>query len=71
MEKVKIKYLAAKGFVQELTFDEFITHFETWSDLDKKVFKNRAKTQRVIMLGLKEYEFSHIDYVRFKMKYRL
>lgn len=71
MEKVKIKYLASKGFVQELTFDEFIAQFEKWEDSDKRVFLNRAKTSRSVPINLKIVEFSQIDYVRFKMKYRL
>lgn len=71
MEKVKINHLAAKGFVQELTLDEFISQFEKWEDSDKKVFLDRAKTSRSVPINLKIVEFSQIDYVRFRMKYSL
>lgn len=48
---------------------EFISKFEQWTEIDKRVFLNRARKAKVFDFNLSNYEFDNIDYCIFKAKY--
>lgn len=65
---IKVTSLISK---KTTTFNhkEFISKFEQWQEIDKSVFKNRARKEKSFEFNLANYEFDNIDYCIFKAKY--